>query len=329
MLIKVFLDKLLYSPFDFPEFKDKFIKENIRVVTNPSIAHVIMSSYLKVLNKYTINFGKIKKYLLWTHEPYHDITLTKSIKLKNGAVINIMNVYTGDVFTHNFRYFYFSHPIDLLSIDLIPDPTKKVIDNTKKYLVALSTYYPQDYYKNNPHTLLPKRYELIEYGFQHNLLDVHGKDWDKHSFVRSLGNTRNQSDRRQSKQEILEDYKFNICIENVDYPYYVTEKIWEPIKYGCLPIYYANSTIYQVFPENSFIDYRNFINPKDLYDYVLNMTEEEYVVRFNRCVDSFNSVVTNSKNNTYRFKSDNLNINYLEYNSCYKHLLDRIKSISK
>ena len=324
MLIKVFFDKLLYSPFEFQEFKDKFIKENIRIVSNISIAHIILSSYFSILNKYAITFGKNKKYLLWTHEPYHDFTFNKSIKLNNGAIINIMNVYTGDVFTHNFRYFYFNHVLDLLPNSL--NPTQKVIDTNKKYIVALSTYYPISYYKNNPHTLLPKRYELIEYGFKNNLLDVHGKDWNNHSFIKSVGNTRNETDRRQSKQEILQKYRFNICIENVDFSYYVTEKIWEPIKYGCLPIYYSNSTIYQIFPENSFIDYKNFNNPKDLYDYLLNMTEEEYINRSNLCIQSFNKIIKDN-NNTHRFKSNNPNINYLEYNSCYKHLFNKIKII--
>lgn len=327
MLIKVFLDKLLYSPFEFQEFKEKFTKENIRVVSNASNADIIMSSYFNILNKYAISFGKNKKYLLWTHEPYHDINLTKTIKLKNGVIINIMNVYTGDVFTHNFRYFYFNTPIDLYTIPT--DTSKKIMDNYKleKKIVVLSTYYPTNYYKNNKHTLLPKRYELIEYGFKNDLIDVHGKDWDKHSYIKSVGNTRNQGDRRQSKQEILEKYRFNICVENVDYPYYVTEKIWEPIKYGCLPIYYSNSTIYQIFPEESFVDYKLFLTPKDLYDYLINMTEVEYYTRFNKCISAFNKVIENNKNNTHRGKSDNLNINYLEYDSCYKTLLHRIKTI--
>lgn len=325
-MIGIYFDKLLYSPFDFPSFRKKAEKDYRVVVLKHHVrANIIISSYLNVLERYITKYGKSKKYLLWTHEPYHNFTLNKIKKFKE-TPIHIMNVYTGDVFVHNFRYFYFRTPLKKLEISK-GDSIRSAIVEDQKPIVALSTFYTKNYYENNPLTLLPVRYNLIETGFKKGLVDVHGKGWEKHKYVSALGNSRNQGDRRDSKQKILESYKFNLCVENTCVPYYVTEKIWEPIKYGCLPIYYSNDTIYEVFPKNSFIDAKEFKNADELYEYIEKMTEKEYKERYNLCVDAFNKVIEEGKNTTWRGKSENMNINYLEYKTCYDKLMKKIEKI--
>jgi len=335
MTIKVYLDRLMYSPFDFPEFRDKFRKEGIVIVKSVGLAHLIMSSYLVVLKKYANRFNKRRKYLLWTHEPYHDFTYTNEIKLKSGVVIGIMNCYTRDVFTHNHRYFYFRNFIDWQKVGRGKYSDQLVLDGKNRGIVALSTYYDKGYYeKNQRYTLLPKRYAVIEEGARRGMVDVHGKNWEKHQFVRALGNSRNDGDRRKSKEEILGGYRFNICLENTNFSHYVTEKIWEPIKYGCLPIYYANGTIYQSFSRGSFIDLREYEKEcngleegiKKMYDDLAAMTEGEFLERYIKCVQAFNRVIEDGNNNVVRRKSKNLNINYLEYDTCYHQMLKRIKS---
>ena len=249
-MISLFCDKLLYSPLEFPSFINKLKnKHKIRVIKNINQANIILSSYLNILKKYESKFGKTKKYLLWTHEPYHNYSLKSKIGL-----IEIMNCYTQDVFTHNFRYFYFKSPLPIN------------LNNSYQRLgdcVVLSTFYDFKYYEKNPKTILPIRYQLIESGYKKGFLKVHGKNWNNHSFIESEGNSRNQGDRRKSKAEILGKYRFNLCIENALAPYYVTEKIWEPIKYGCLPIYFSNSTIYEIFPRDSFVDVRNYYDDQN------------------------------------------------------------------
>ena len=354
-LLKLYFEKLLYSPLEFPKFMKQIEKDNVRIVTQIAKAHIIMSSYLSILKKHANRFGSKKKYLLWTHEPYHDFTFIPKIKTNNNAKIYIMNVYTGDVFTHNFRYFYFNELLTIYQLSktedshtpifelnkqlniefshpdfkklLIKDKLMSKVKSTPRPVVALSTYYSKKYYQGNLHTSLPKRYELIEYGYLNGYLDLYGKGWDKHPTVKIVENSRNNGDRRQTKNEILPRYLFNLCLENVDYPYYVTEKIWEPIKNGCLPIYYSNTTIYQVFPENSFVDYRDFDNPEQLYKYLDNMTKHEYFERLNRCIEAFNHVIDQGNNTTFDGHSTNSNINYLEYETCYKSLSEKIKYI--
>lgn len=331
-MINIFLDKCLYSPFDFPILCKKMASNNIVIVKRVESAHIVISSYLNILKKYSNKKGL--KLLLWTHEPYHDWTLEQRIKLNNNVYVNIMNCYTNNVFTHNYRYFYFKTPLNLLSINS-GDENIKIVPK----ICALSTFYEPDYYNKNPRSILPIRYNLILYGYEKNIVDIYGKGWDKYGKddkhkignfnieVITCGNSRNDVDRRNSKASILADYNFNICLENAVAPYYITEKIWEAIKYGCLPIYYSNSTIYDIFPKNSFIDYNDYGDYIQLYNAINNMSILEYKTRMNLCIKVFNKIINEGNNNIWRGDSKNLNINYLEYNECTKQLINVIKSL--
>jgi alpha(1,3/1,4) fucosyltransferase len=43
-----------------------------------------------------------------------------------------------------------------------------------------------------------------------------------------------------NKFEYLNNYKFNLCPENSNYPGYCTEKVFEAIKCGCIPVYWGS-----------------------------------------------------------------------------------------
>ena len=60
-----------------------------------------------------------------------------------------------------------------------------------------------------------------------------------------------------NKHKYLEAYKFNICPENSNYPGYVTEKLFEAIWCGCIPIYWGNEQ-----PENKVINNEQVIHWK-------------------------------------------------------------------
>jgi hypothetical protein len=57
----------------------------------------------------------------------------------------------------------------------------------------------------------------------------------------------------EDKNEILSQYKFNICFENDHFPGYVTEKPIEAWENGCIPIWWGN-------------DIKNYLNPEAIID---------------------------------------------------------------
>lgn len=81
-----------------------------------------------------------------------------------------------------------------------------------------------------------------------------------------------------NKLDILSEYKFNICFENMkDIPGYITEKIWDSFKAKSIPIYLWASNIEQYVPYNCFIDFRKFdLDYDKLIQFLLTMNENEY-----------------------------------------------------
>lgn len=81
----------------------------------------------------------------------------------------------------------------------------------------------------------------------------------------------------EEKISTLARYRFCICFENTTgYQGYITEKIFCCFSAGCVPIYWGASNIENYIPKACFIDYRDFKNDKELYDFIANMTEKRY-----------------------------------------------------
>ena len=93
----------------------------------------------------------------------------------------------------------------------------------------------------------------------------------------------------EKKKDILEGYRFSICYENASSNGYITEKIFDSFFAGCVPIYLGAPNILEYIPSECFIDKRNFKTYEDLYDYISNMSEKEYLSYQNSIVDFLNS----------------------------------------
>lgn len=86
-----------------------------------------------------------------------------------------------------------------------------------------------------------------------------------------------------SKLLTLRNFKFSICYENArDIPGYITEKVFDSMAAGCIPIYWGAPRIDEVLPSETFIDRRNFKSHEELYDFLKNMSEPEYNSRLDR-----------------------------------------------
>ena len=77
-----------------------------------------------------------------------------------------------------------------------------------------------------------------------------------------------------SKKDALGITKFSICFENSRDPFYaydwITEKIYDCLGCGCIPIYWGAPNIKDVVPEDLFIDWRDFQDANDLYSYLID-----------------------------------------------------------
>jgi len=72
-----------------------------------------------------------------------------------------------------------------------------------------------------------------------------------------------------SKTDVLGDYKFSICYENFSgLNGYITEKIFDCMFSGCVPIYWGAENITEYIPSECFIDRRDFKNHSALLDFL-------------------------------------------------------------
>lgn len=81
-----------------------------------------------------------------------------------------------------------------------------------------------------------------------------------------------------SKKEVLGKARFCFCFENAkDISGYVTEKIFDCLISGCIPVYFGEPNIEKWIPKECFVDFRQFPSYEALHQYLSTMPEEKFV----------------------------------------------------
>lgn len=79
------------------------------------------------------------------------------------------------------------------------------------------------------------------------------------------------------KTEVFAKYKFAICYENhKGLNGYMTEKIFDCFRGGCVPIYLGADNITDYIPADTFIDWRKYGDYQELLDFLQSIDEEQY-----------------------------------------------------
>lgn len=164
--------------------------------------------------------------------------------------------------------------------------------------------------------LYSKRIEAIRWFEKNNSndFDFYGMGWDEYRienrymnflFKKSglsklfKPNFLSYKGKIDSKKAVLVKYKFAICYENArDISGYITEKIFDCFFAGCVPIYWGANNITEHIPKECFIDKREFDGYEELYKYIKNMKDEEYL----RYLDNIELFLQSKKAN--QFSSD-------------------------
>jgi len=90
----------------------------------------------------------------------------------------------------------------------------------------------------------------------------------------------------RQKRQILANSKFSICYENAIFPGYITEKIFDCLFAGCVPVYMGAPNVTEYIPANAFIDRRKFTSEAELFCYLKGMSEAEYL-GYRKAIDDF------------------------------------------
>lgn len=132
-------------------------------------------------------------------------------------------------------------------------------DTVKEHLI--NAFISSDFDKSNRRVYLQ---ELMSY------LDVH-------SYGKVLNNRSLQNDNgTASKLDVMSKYKFTIAFENAIAQDYVTEKFFDPLEAGSVPVYLGAPNVADFAPgDHCYIDVRDYPSPRALADYLLKVAADD------------------------------------------------------
>lgn len=83
----------------------------------------------------------------------------------------------------------------------------------------------------------------------------------------------------EDKNEFLKKYKFIIAFENSCYPGYTTEKLYDALVAGCIPIYWGDPKVTEYFNPKRFINYSSFKSEKALIEKIKDVNENDELAK--------------------------------------------------
>jgi alpha(1,3/1,4) fucosyltransferase len=79
------------------------------------------------------------------------------------------------------------------------------------------------------------------------------------------------------KADVLRRARFSYCYENSrDLSNYITEKIFDSLVNGCVPIYWGADNVLDHIPAGCFIDRRNFSSTAEVHQHLISITPDDY-----------------------------------------------------
>jgi len=285
-----------YSPFSDTKFEQRLEAYGFRCGSKRGADLVFVRNLRHA--KIATRLFPWRKVVVWSHEPSYDYTPKKSVSAWPGHQIEVFNVFTGNVFWHNPHFIGSYHYDDTIDLGLRAPPESLIIPSRaewskRKLAIAVYARKPDKachaQVGGKPVGLSYYRQELAKTGHSLGICDIAGAGWEGRS-IESSGFTGTDECLPwwSRKIELLYQYRFNLAFENTNWPYYVTEKIWQSICGCCLPIYWGRgNSIYESFPDDSFVDAASFDSRQALWDYLSTMEYDEWRRRLMRCIEAY------------------------------------------
>ena len=79
------------------------------------------------------------------------------------------------------------------------------------------------------------------------------------------------------KAAVLRTTRFSYCYENSrDLSNYITEKIFDSLAQGCVPVYWGADNVLDYIPADCFVDRRQFANTAEVHRFLSTISAQEY-----------------------------------------------------
>ncbi|WP_374334978.1 glycosyltransferase family 10 domain-containing protein [Leeia sp.] len=135
--------------------------------------------------------------------------------------------------------------------------------------------------------LYSKRIEVMAQLADINVVDLYGRGWERWWSRNAmwLPYWRHRKTLMsiykgacESKYTVLGGYDFALCFENMTMQGYVTEKIFDCLYAGTIPVYLGASDIASLIPEACYVDYRNYSSPQEMWRHLQEMPVSEVAI---------------------------------------------------
>lgn len=270
----------------------------VDVVDSYKQANIVVGETRSDLLRSLLKGGDWRKTsFLFTDEPSYDQNTETRASLVWGLNrYHVMNVFTGEVFVDEAGF------IGVFGLNA-PVPEFDEGDLRRRFQTkrgaAFITY-------RQPHQtrrlvggrdvdLNAYRIQLALAGQKRGVVDIYGSGFPAGLAMAATGwgNTQPGEEWWDVKHRVLcRDYCFNLCLENTDWPNYITEKLWQSIRAGCLPVYYGkNNGIRRLLPADSYIEATDYSSADEIYDHLLSMSFDEYMARLIKCREAYCKLV--------------------------------------
>lgn len=254
-----------------------FTKENL-IEQNPYVSFGSLFNYKNIKNIESFNLRSIAllEPPLIAPKLYQNLNLYLRI-FKNVYVHNttLSNFNIDNRFRYKLKKLYWPMPYKKVNKNLWE---KK---NRKNKLVIINSYQKP---KNKFNELYSFRLKsIIELG-AHEFIDLFGKNWSNLTsrnklwlfFLKNRKNIlSNYHGSVESKYQTLSLYNFALCIENTRFNGYISEKLFDAMYVGTIPIYYGAPDINQYLPRNTFINFNDFKNINSLVKFIKSLNYKE------------------------------------------------------
>jgi len=258
-----FNDDMESTPFQEGARRNSIKLPDVEFVDSPEGADTICARNLVRLVPY-LHSGQ--SLYIWTHEPSWCGVDTKSIQdAATGKTIHISSAFNGDIYISPLYYFPFAK--------ISREALFSTLGNRGRFCVMMATYglKPNRFVGGVHVDITSYRQGMAIYLNQtYGACDIFGRNWPKSVTVMEESRGVGWEAR---KMAALSDYRFNIACENTVTKNYVTEKIWQAIESGAVPIYLGRGTgIEEVLSATSYVDPGQFSNFGALHDHISGMS---------------------------------------------------------
>eukprot|EP00727_Mastigamoeba_balamuthi_P001742 m51a1_g11565 putative glycosyltransferase 10 family protein (844) ;mRNA; f:3792-9630 len=119
-----------------------------------------------------------------------------------------------------------------------------------------------------------RRVEYVRQLMRHVRVDSYGRCLHNADFP--FNDTRHGDGWPERKERVIAPYKFTLAFENSNARDYVTEKFFQPLMAGSVPVVMGAPNVREYAPsEHSYIDVADFASPKELADYLLMLDRND------------------------------------------------------